>query len=128
MWIQITASTSGVTYVEPSLSDINYLLAAPRLHRSAGAHRQTPTALRALEFEFQPDKAPVINPVFTGVLTCDGQIIGGTIVIGNAGTFSTAALPDGVSFADLVEAIGDDLIARPKLDFSDIPCMLQQRC
>ena len=110
------SNTSGVTYVE-LVSDINYLLGKTLTLRWCEPQTHLPY-VPPIELTW---KAPVINPVFTGVLTCDGQINGGTIVIGNAGTFSTPALPDGVSFADLVEAIGDALVARPKLDGSNIP-------
>nr|BDD46128.1 hypothetical protein 27 [bacterium] len=44
-----------------------------------------------------------------------------TVSVSDAGTFASSALPDGVSFADLMEAIGDALVARPKLDGSNIP-------
>jgi hypothetical protein len=45
----------------------------------------------------------------------------GTFSVGDAGAFTSPALPDNVSFADLLEAIGDALVARPKLDGSNIP-------
>ena len=51
----------------------------------------------------------------TGSFTC------GSLVINSAGSFTTPVLPDNVSFADLMEAIGDALVARPKLDGTNIP-------
>ena len=44
-----------------------------------------------------------------------------TVSVNDAGAFTSAALPDNVSFASLMEAIGDALIARPKLDGTNIP-------
>ena len=44
-----------------------------------------------------------------------------TVSVSDAGTFTSSALPDNVSFASLMEAIGDALVARPKLDGTNIP-------
>ena len=44
-----------------------------------------------------------------------------TVSVNDAGTFTSSALPDNVSFASLMEAIGDALVARPKLDGTNIP-------
>ena len=57
----------------------------------------------------------------TGNFTGTGTFSCGGLVVGDVGSFSSGALPDNVSFVSLMEAIGDALVARPKLDGTNIP-------
>jgi hypothetical protein len=61
------------------------------------------------------------NIDLTGNFTGSGTFSCGGLVVGDVGSFSSPGVPDNVTFAALVEAIGDALIARPKLDGSNIP-------
>jgi hypothetical protein len=55
----------------------------------------------------------------TGTMTVNGDYVGtgsftcGNLVVPNIGSFSSPVLPDNVSFANLMEAIGDAILDRP---------------